>query len=339
MIYLLSKAFNYPVIDIISDSVIHTNFNPQKVGAAFSGGIDSLATLINHSGDDCPDAFKISQLALFNVGAFGNDHEKSLKSFNEDIKRAVEFASYLKMPLITVDSNIAELYTHKVIYHNSVHVVFCLLSAIIELQKLWKVYYISSSYRIETTSVDPDSSEHFECLLTQLLSNNNFQIFSAETYMSRVEKTELVAKSDMAKKFLYVCSMDIFNNNHGMNKTKTDKLNCSECSKCYWTMLTLDYLGYLKDFVGVFDLERYYKVKKHLEYTYYGKTDSMIEQEIVDLMIEKGWRPPLWLKITKQMEKSRMLSWIIGRVYHIGLLLRHKDTYNIIMSNKFKIEK
>ena len=336
LIYLLSKAYKCPEINIICDSVVHVDFKPEKVGAAFSGGIDSLATFINHSGVNCPEEFRISQLALFNVGAYGNDYEKSHKSFEADAKRAAEFAEYVNLPLVLVDSNVAELYTHEAIYHNSVHVVFCLFSAIIELQKLWKVYYKSSSYRIDTITID-EISEHFDSLLTQLSSNNCFQIFIAEANMSRVDKTKLIANSEFAKKFLYVCSMDLFVNNHGLYKTKSNKPNCSECNKCYWTMITLDYLGVLKDFDKRFDFERYYRIKRHLEYTYYAKpdansSDAQMEREIVDLMFEKGWKPPLWLKIVKQMEKSRLLSKIIGNMYHMMLRIRNRDTYKQLMN-------
>ena len=52
--------------------------------------------------------------------------------FQNDIKRASEFAERVKMPLVIVDSNIGELYGHPDIFHYSLRSTICLSSGILE---------------------------------------------------------------------------------------------------------------------------------------------------------------------------------------------------------------
>lgn len=99
IIFLLSKVFNKPIIKLIPKEIKHLDFCPTKVGTGFSGGIDSLSTFINHTSEECPESYKINQLALFNVGSYGNNYEKTKEKFQKDIIRAQEFAKEVDLPL------------------------------------------------------------------------------------------------------------------------------------------------------------------------------------------------------------------------------------------------
>ena len=76
LIYLLGKVFGYPAIEIRCNEIIHTDFKPTAVASGFSGGVDSLTTFIKHTETSCPEEFRLTHLALFNVGSYGNDYEK-----------------------------------------------------------------------------------------------------------------------------------------------------------------------------------------------------------------------------------------------------------------------
>ena len=79
IMHLFGKVFGYAPIKLKSANVIKPDFHPTVVCTGFSGGVDSFATYIHHTSQDCPDSFKLSQLCLFNVGAYGNDYVKILQ--------------------------------------------------------------------------------------------------------------------------------------------------------------------------------------------------------------------------------------------------------------------
>ena len=298
LIYLLSKVFGYKTIKIYADEIIHTNFNPTVVATGFSGGVDSFATYINHIGDGCLEEFKIDTLALFIIGSYGNEYNQSFRDFSKDIKRAEEFAECVGMPLVVIDSNIGELYSHPDIFNYSLRSTICLSAGILTLQKLWKTYFLSSTTTIDDMRLNKWDQYYYENSITQLLSNNNTDIIIAETDIDRVQKTKLIAENELAQKYLYVCAADILNAKTGMNYRKDRKPNCGACVKCTRTEITLDYLGVLDKFKERFDLEQYYRLKPSLECEAYLDKDHW-QREIFSLMQKTGFRPTFYMRVKK----------------------------------------
>lgn len=290
LVYLLGKCFGYPPIEIVYNRIVHLGFTPQSVATGFSGGVDSFATYLNHSSAECPEEFKITHLTLFNVGSYGNNYATTVSSFMKDAVRAKEFAETVNLPLVIIDSNIGELYTHKDIYHYSLRSTLCLSSAILVLQKLFKIYFISSSGTVDNMKLCRYDQYYYECSLVQLLSNNNTSIYVAEANLDRVQKTKILMNSDLAKKYLYVCAADIYNEKLGTHYQKADKPNCSECIKCTRTLLTLDVLGVLNDFADRFDIDKYKRLKNELLYDVCVNYEyDHFKKEIFMLMKERGY--------------------------------------------------
>ena len=225
--------------------------NMNGVGTGMSCGIDSLYTLKRYSGS-IADSRKLTHLTYFNMGAvFHPDSSKntiySIPEFyrrtdeisKEKIEQAAEVARIAGLPLVYVSSNLDSdyyrgAYGYTAVYRNC--------ACVLALQKLFSMYYCSSAGwpGFFDLSID-EGSEHYEDLLCQCFSTENCR-FVLSDYATRIEKTEYLADWDVAWHYLDVC----FNFN-----------NCGHCAKCYRVLITLDILGCMDRFDGVFDIEEY----------------------------------------------------------------------------------
>lgn len=316
ILYLLSKVFRKPCIKIVPKHIVHVDFHPAAVGTGFSGGIDSFATFLSHTNNSCPEAYKITHLTLFNIGSYGNDYNLTLEKFNKDVQRAQPFAEKIGLPLITVNSNIGNLFTHKEIRHYSLRSTICLSVGILALSKLFRTYLISSSGTIDDMKLSRYDQYFYENSLTQLLSSHNTNIIVSEADLDRVEKTKIVAENDLPKDFLYVCAADIYNEKFNTNFNKDTAPNCSKCIKCVRTMMTLEILGYRDKFSSRFDFSKYEKeYKRHLLDIATKKGYDHFSREIYELMQQKGIRIP-WTILCR--------GWIKGQIKQIKYKIKNR---------------
>jgi hypothetical protein len=107
---------------------------------------------------------------------------------------------------------------------------------------------------------------------------------------SRVEKTELVARSEVALQTLRVCW-----------NSKSDR-NCSNCNKCFRTMATLEVLGVL-DRCTTFDRNRF--SVERLSRVFSGDhNDRILLLEVRDLARRYG-RADIAEAIARSLVRSR----------------------------------
>lgn len=259
--YLLSKVFGVNAIKLHTKNIVHTDWQPTAIGTGFSGGVDSLCSYINHTKFDCPESMRITHLTLFNVGAYGNDYEQSYIDFSNDLKRAKNFAQEVGMPLVSLNSNISSIYTDKKIVHYSLRSTLSLAVGILAFQKLFKIYYISSTGTIDDMKLNNLDQYYYESSLVQRLGNHHLDILIAEHDINRVEKMRILVDNVYAQKHLYVCAADIYNSKRGTNYKKDTSPNCCECIKCTRTLLALDFMEALDKFASRFDLEKWKRVR------------------------------------------------------------------------------
>ena len=298
LIYLLCKTFNRPIIEILPEKVESFVFNGREVGTGFSGGIDSFATYLNFTKEECPESYRITHLALFNVGAYGNEYEKTKAAFEKDLIRAKEFASLVNKPLVVLNSNITELSNgYEELFNFTPRLTTALSSAVIVLQKLFGKYIVSSGGLIDETKLNKQVITDFENLLLPLISNRNTEMFISESDLNRVQKTKIVSDNTITYGNLYVCSSDSHNEKHGFNFQKNGYLNCSECIKCTRTLITLDFLGCLDKYRNLFDLNKYYKQRDALIMNIYlWKNINLFQRDIFNLMQSTGYVLPTELE-------------------------------------------
>jgi len=216
------------------------------VGTAISCGIDSLTTLYTHNMKFPLNKMKVNQLTFFNVGAFNYRDgvtmtgENGVPIVNGLLANAMEFSVEAGLPLLYVDSNFGEMLHGR---HSNVDALRnC--GTVLMFQKLFSVYYYSSSSKLNNFHISPRViSSFYEIYTLHNISTDSTVFYSSNSSWSRFEKTNELAHYDPAKKYLKVCFFE-------------DK-NCGTCAKCIRTLTTLDAQGHLHDFSGVFDIGLY----------------------------------------------------------------------------------
>ena len=226
----------------------------SAVGTGFSGGIDSFATIYEHFERPAPEGFKLTHLFFFNVGAHGipkkpGDMETIERQFHARFDKFRGFPEEAGLPFVPVDSNV-----HK--FHPWGHLevaTFATVSAVMFLQRGIRRYFLASSghtyrqlWKFLGDGGRPDAIERLNMMLLPWLSTESLDLVDDGNLYDRSQKTVLVANYPPARKYLNVC--------YGHDTLDT---NCSVCPKCARTLLTLDILGKLDDFAGVFDIQKY----------------------------------------------------------------------------------
>jgi len=235
----------YKKIRLICETDAGNLANLGAVGTGFSCGIDSFCTVIYHTANECPPNFRLTHLTFFNVGAAGdNGGEGARERFKNRIKGVKPCADAYGLPLITLDSNISEILQMEYVRVHTIRNV----AAVLALQKLFNVYFYSSGYPVKQFEASPYDSAHYDIFGLDMLSTSDVTFFSSGSTYSRVEKTEIITTEPLTRSYLNVCL------------TSSDT-NCAKCDKCLRTLVTLEVLGKLSDYSGVFDLATYKKYR------------------------------------------------------------------------------
>ena len=259
----------------------------KAVGTGFSGDIDSFATIYEHFARPSPEGFKLTHLFFFNVGAHGipknpGDMETIERQFHARFEKFKGFPEEAGLPFVPVDSNV-----HK--FHPWGHLevaTFATVSAVMFLQRGIRRYYLASSghtyrqlWKFLGDGGRPDAIERVNMMLLPWLSTESLDLLDDGNLYDRSMKTRLVADYAPAAKYLNVC--------YGHDTLDT---NCSVCPKCVRTLLTLDILGKLEEFGGVFDLARYRREarRRAIAETIVGERKNLFAKHLMDLARERG---------------------------------------------------
>jgi hypothetical protein len=228
----------------------------QAVATGFTGGIDSMFTVLRQLGSDVPPGYRISHLLFTNIGTHGNSHYGDIAKARQlycDRKRIVRaFAKEAGFDLVEVDSNLHE------------HLPWRLLSNVITsniavaqaLQGLFRRFYYPAQFQLAgTLHWEPGDLDSYSPKLVTEMSTEILECRSTDSHYSRIEKTAFLADESLARKYLNVC----------VTVYGVKGRNCTtDCVKCARTAVTLDLLGRLEDFRDVFDLEKYARNRTRL---------------------------------------------------------------------------
>lgn len=261
-------------IKIIADTISGAISNPFAVGTGISGGIDTFYTIMQHSQENCPDRYKITHLAFFNIRI---KEEKEIFQYGQE--RAKKFCEEYGYKFVVVDSNLRELVPYN---HYYLH-TYLNTSAVLSLQKLFAVYYYSSTgFPLSLFKIDLHGSNgKYDLLLLPMLSTVNTRFYSSGCTSTRLEKTMQLADFEPSYTHLMTC-----------DKTITD-CNCGACQKCARTLITFDILGVLDRYEKVYDLKQYYANKKKLlGYMLAVRKSSYYYKEIYEYAKENNYCIP-----------------------------------------------
>ena len=259
----------------------------RAVGTGFSAGIDSFFTIQGHLPGKVPEGFALTHLFFFNVGAHGvpkkeGDMARISEQFRARYEKFKPFPQEAGLPFVPVDSDI-----HK--FHPWGHLetaTFATVSAVLFLQKGIRRYYVASSghtyrqlWKFLGDGGRPDAIERVNMMILPWLSTESVDLIDDGNMFDRSQKTAAVADYPPARKYLNVC--------YGHDTLDT---NCSVCPKCSRTLLTLEILGRLDDFAGVFDIPKYRReVRRRLiAETIANEKKNLFARHQLDLARERG---------------------------------------------------
>lgn len=212
----------------------------REVGTGISGGVDSLSTILYHGSKTKSENYIITHLTLFNSGYYGH-RDNNTDNFKRYIAQSEKFSNEFKYPLLCVDSNVSNVTK----YDFRASHAYLSSSVVLALQKFFNVYYYASSYAIYDFKAKFEATAYYEYFLLDCISTENVKFISANSTMSRVEKTKLILENEDYLKHLYVC----FGGN--------PPINCGKCEKCVRTLLAIDSMGYLDKVDGKFNVKAY----------------------------------------------------------------------------------
>ena len=304
---LCTEINGYKRIDIIGPSTDVPVSNEGGVGTGMSCGVDSFYTMHEYTRNDTPKKYKLTHLTYFNMGAIFHPNRSSkkqytLKEFYETTDRmseekrenARQVAEQSLLPFVYIKSNLDSdyyrgAYGHTGVYRN------CAMA--LSLQNLFAIYYCSSGgwpgyFDLSLT----EGSQHYEALICQCLSTESLS-FILSDYVTRAEKTAIIADDKLAQKYLDVCFC--FN-------------SCGKCTKCIRTLVTLDILGKTDLYKSIFDIDYF---KKHRVEAYFEilktkdgdekEDNAVFAKDLYRMAKEKGIIPEKSLKLYSNYKKEQ----------------------------------
>lgn len=280
-----------PIKLYCSNLISETLDSYGAVGTGLSCGVDSFSTIYEHLKDDCPKRYQISHLTYFNVGSHGSHGgEKSRNLFNKRLQKVRQCARDLEKDLIVIDSNLSELLAMEFAGMHTIRN----MSAVLVMQKLFKVYYYSSSVPFKDLSTEKGMGS-YDIFSLNMLSTESVELFSSCATMTRLEKTKMIASMPLVQKHLNVCIKDGY--------------NCGKCVKCARTLLTLEVIGELEHFSEVFHLKAYYNIKSRYMISVLARRKaSVFKQEIYEEMRLTKFKIPLHLNVLGRIATLKIRS-------------------------------
>jgi hypothetical protein len=238
-----SRMKDYHLIKVEAGAVDDLTENAGAVATGYSGGVDSMHTVMNMT-DPSVSPFKLTHLVIANCGAYeGGNDEKKISFYTDKATNGIVKETGLE--LLLIDTNLHQVHNDE----NYLSVIsYRLSSCVLALQKLFSVYFISTTYEFAKFSFDINDSAYADLFLLPYLSTRTTKLYSTGGQKPRIEKLRELSDYEPAKRYLHPCIM-------------TRRSRDCRCIKCVFTKVALYALGTLDRFGEVFDLDEFEKNK------------------------------------------------------------------------------
>jgi len=273
---------NYKPIIYSGDYICDIVNSGNAIATGMSRGVDSFTSFSLNYYNDVPEIYKINTLTFFDIGSsqssltgkfskkeiieFKNrDIIKSIKKIEEErFNGASKVARELGgLPIIRISSNIQEVQNIK---HKYVHSLRS-ISAVLSMQKYFKIYYFASTVDINATKIDHTDPSYYDLLTLNLFSTKATRFIQGDIAYSRLKKTDIISNIEISYNNLNVCWRDAY--------------NCGRCNKCIRTLVTLDFLNKLENYKNVFDINQYYKNReRNIAHVFINRKNDIFYKEI-----------------------------------------------------------
>jgi hypothetical protein len=266
----------------------------QRAAALYSGGVDSLFSLVRHSQGRSKDAGAAIDRDLdYALHVYHGPEPVALDEIERnsaDVKRGAERLNVAFIPIftnmMTFDQDLCDVWG--ALGHGAG------LASVIHLLGGGVGCGLIASSHTYGKLVFPWGSSP---VLDPLYSSSDVQIVHDGSTYTRVEKTDAIAQSSDALASINVCDNLV---------ADVGYVNCSACQKCLRTMVTLDLLGKAgPKACSSFDWSRY-RPENFGEVFLRSDSEATFAQEIVEA--SDGVRPDIKAAAERALRRSRMLS-------------------------------
>lgn len=242
--------------------------NTGAVGTGFSGGVDSLYTIMSHGADS---DYPLTHLVHFNAGVY--DGLGGRRSFRQACSAARQFADEIGLEFIGVDTNftteLPERYLDVYSFRN--------LSCAMALQSLFSVYLLSDGRGAENFSFDLHNSDSYDLLTVSCAQNETLSVFLSGVQLRRRDKLEALTEWPPSYRWLHPCTAGL-----------VGERNCGRCRKCIRDQVTLYAFGALEQYGPVFDVSGFLKKLPQAIGFLMAYRKSSQSQQTVGLLRERG---------------------------------------------------
>ena len=262
------------------------------VATGWTGGVDSMFTLMKTLHAEEPSR-RLTHLMIASNGALeAHDNSALLKALVRKAEDGV--AAELGLSVIGIETNLQELISEPFLavaaYRHA--------AVILALQKLFGIYYNSSTYEFSRFSFDADNCGYFELVLFDNFCTDYTTFYSAYASYSRAQKLKELSEYPLAHRLLHPCVQAL------------PEHNCGRCGKCVRTMATLHGLGTLERFSDVFDVGAFQRDKDWYMANVLAHRESQHYGEALMLMKQRGIEPsPAAQRMARTM---RTASRVVG---------------------------
>ena len=241
-------------------------------GTGWSGGVDSMFTLMKSLHAEEPSR-RLTYLLITSNGALeGEDNSALLRKLVEKARAGIAAETGLKV--LGVDTNLqdiqSELFLSVAAFRHS--------AVTLALQKLFGVFFWSSTYEFARFAFDPNNSGYYELVIYSSFETDATALYSAGGAYSRAQKLQALSDYPLARKYLHPCI-------HPLGK------NCGRCGKCVRTEAALYALGTLDRFSEVFDTDAFERDRDWYFAQLLANENSQHYGEALVLLRQRGIEP------------------------------------------------
>lgn len=283
-------------VSLVADHLTRAEYPGTGVLTAFSGGIDSLCTVIEHQTGSVPAEYEVTHLLLNNVGSHGQ-LENDLRVFRERCARLAVHARSLNLPLIAVNSNLDGILG---MAFQLTHTIRNAAVALLFQRACAKYLYSSTVHYRDSRVEETYDMGYADAIAVPLLSTESMECVSSGSQHTRFQKTEIVAGFRASYRMLDVCVAPARAREKGC-------VNCSLCWKCLRTQLSFEVLGVLQNYRAVFDLPAYRRLRWLYLCGVLG-SPSALEREIREEMAKRGFSVPWSARAVAAVAPRRLLD-------------------------------
>lgn len=278
---LASVGGRYKALRIEAPLTAEARPSAGAVGTGFSGGVDSLYTIMTHGPDS---EYPLTHIAVFNCSNFQIHGRRSREEFQKNCRTAEQFAAEFGFRTVFVDTNFQEALGK--VNPDTVG-VFRRAGCILALDGLFSVWLLSSAYAATYFSMNLESYGEYEPLIAHCIHTETVRFYTSGQEAKRWEKLEALSGWEPSWRWLHSCYGGV-----------AGEMNCGCCKKCKRNLAVLYGLGKLDRYRGVYDVDRYLaRLPENLAYVYLGAGKDTYLKQAVGLFADRHVPipPEVWL--------------------------------------------